>query len=229
MHTIWERQRQPGVIRLQDIDPHWWYDRVNQLVSQPQRRILLNPAMVKGKGRPKGAKGKKKGDGESTTRRDPSLFEREAVELPSSTAPARLQTSTNTTKKRKRQPKKEPSPSPPLPTLPPPPIYPLRVPLPTGNKKISATAITILRGTQAKKDTGSGEGVEELSTTALGILRGTGTEKDLYEAGIIRERAYMRSLRIEGLGGAEVEKLDELDGFHLKYTVIEVYAWELYD
>jgi hypothetical protein len=84
---------------LSDIDPHWYYNRetLGPVAAQGERRILLNPAVVKSKGRPKGSfkpvgnNKKAGGSGETSTRRDPSLFEHEAFELPSSTAPARIE------------------------------------------------------------------------------------------------------------------------------------------
>jgi hypothetical protein len=52
--------------------------------------MLLNPRIVKDKGRPKGSKAKKKGNTESSTQREPSLFEYTTMELPPSIAPASL-------------------------------------------------------------------------------------------------------------------------------------------
>jgi hypothetical protein len=48
--------------------------------------VILNPAVVRGKGRPRGSKNKEKGHGVTATRRDPSQFEY----APSSSAPAVL-------------------------------------------------------------------------------------------------------------------------------------------
>src|ERR1700733_8442793 len=84
------------MIKLSDIDPHWYYNRhtAGLVTPQGERRILLNPAVVKGKGRPKGStttlglNSKKARYGVSRTRRDPSLFKHEAFELLSSTTPA---------------------------------------------------------------------------------------------------------------------------------------------
>ena len=179
MHTIRKRQEHPGVITLLDLDPHWWYDRSNQPLIEPQRRILLNPAKVKGKGRPKGAKGKQKGDGESSTRRDPSLFEREAVELPSSTAPARLESA----KKGKKTIKKE-------------------ILTTTALKTELTVHATIIQPPEPlpKSDISMGSGLEEMSTTVIGLQRGGGTERDQYEPGTTRERAYMRTIQIDKLG-----------------------------
>lgn len=93
-HTIHARQRNPGILPLSDIDPHWHYEREGGEQPHLGRRILLEPSIVKGKGRPKVSTIKPplkvKGYGVSSTRRDPSLFEHEDFELPSSTAPPRL-------------------------------------------------------------------------------------------------------------------------------------------
>ncbi|KAI0993997.1 hypothetical protein K3495_g14186 [Podosphaera aphanis] len=83
-HKIHARQRSSGKIALADIDPHWYYQRRGE---QPQleRRILLEPSIIKGKGRPKGSKNKvhqkSKGYGVSSTQRDPSLHEYEFIKL----------------------------------------------------------------------------------------------------------------------------------------------------
>jgi len=45
-----------------DIHPFWWYDRTKQstaLEKQVLEGVILDLAVVKGKGRPKGSKGKK--------------------------------------------------------------------------------------------------------------------------------------------------------------------------
>lgn len=108
-HTIRERQNGSGLLQLSDIDCHWYYDRnaAGPVPNRESRRILLNPnpANVKKKGRPKGTKKqlpKRKGNGESSTRRDPSLFEHEALELPSITAPPRLESTNPPPAKRMR-------------------------------------------------------------------------------------------------------------------------------
>jgi hypothetical protein len=174
-HQIYQKQQNPGRLSLADIDPHWYYDRG---VAPPQntRRILLDPLVVKGKGRPKGSKGKGKNMGESSTRRDPSLFEHEAIELPSSTAPAALET---------------------------------RKPMPPTSSSEEPTTIQIRREIGPKWDTVENSFMANLTTTALGILRGAGSDEDPYEAGTLRERAYLRSLHPNKL--AEQIDEDELD------------------
>ncbi|RKF88458.1 hypothetical protein GcM1_084007 [Golovinomyces cichoracearum] len=51
------------------------------------------------------------------------------------------------------------------------------------------------------------EGSPELSTIAIGISRGAGGIRDLYEVGIARKRAYMRSIKFDKLGSAMIEEL----------------------
>jgi hypothetical protein len=85
-HTIWQRQQESGVIRLEDIHPHWYVIRPESgtysgpTISHPLP--VLNPLPVQGRGRPRGALG---GVVQPTsTRREPSLFE---YETPPSSAP----------------------------------------------------------------------------------------------------------------------------------------------
>jgi MULE transposase domain len=83
-HTIYERKRNGGVIRLDDIHPHWHYNPTN--IAQVQDRQVLEPLAIRGKGRPKGSLGTgASANGIHTTKRLPSAFE-----LPSSSAPAAL-------------------------------------------------------------------------------------------------------------------------------------------
>ena len=86
-HTIYERKKASGVIRLEDIHPHWYFDHtICQDLDQTQ---VLEPLVIQGKGRPKGALGgvSHKSKGVHDTRRLPSAFE-----LPSSSAPAAIET-----------------------------------------------------------------------------------------------------------------------------------------
>jgi hypothetical protein len=76
-HTVAKRFANPGYILPKDIYPFWWYKRPEPstvLVIEVQtRRVVLNLAIVHGKGRPRGAKGKKSKNNRITaTRRDPS-------------------------------------------------------------------------------------------------------------------------------------------------------------
>lgn len=52
-----------------DIHPFWWYDRAKvniTLENQSSQAIILDLALVKGKGRPKGSRGNKKGAGSTS-------------------------------------------------------------------------------------------------------------------------------------------------------------------
>ncbi|RKF53425.1 hypothetical protein GcM3_218001b [Golovinomyces cichoracearum] len=79
-----------GTIKLPDINYHWHYQRKEGEQPHLERRISLEPKIVKGEDRPKGSTikvpPKAKGQGESSTRRDPSLYEHEALKLSLSTA-----------------------------------------------------------------------------------------------------------------------------------------------
>jgi hypothetical protein len=197
-HEVWEKQKTPGFLLLSDIDPHWWYDR-GIVTPQEARKILLDPLVVKGKGRPKGSKGKKKGDGEGSIRRDPSLFEYAAITLPSaldppsSTAPPQLQTTIQN--------------------------HSVTNPVFTesavqrivgSHPNVPATAIAVLWGARSRWDIND-DMEPGISTTTLAILRGAGQDDDPYEAGTIRERAYMRSLNPARLIQANIELLDDED------------------
>jgi hypothetical protein len=111
-HDLFKRLRDSGQVLPEDIHPFWWYDRTKVSITLEARAtcaIVLDPKVVKGKGRPKGSKGNhQKGDGVAGmriafktsnitvlilyflihlgTRRDPSQFEF------TSTAPAVLTT-----------------------------------------------------------------------------------------------------------------------------------------
>ena len=81
------RKQAGGVIRLEDIHPHWYYDHTASYQNSNQTQVL-DPLVIRGKGRPKGALGgHKKGTRAYSTRRLPSAFE-----LPSSSAPAAIET-----------------------------------------------------------------------------------------------------------------------------------------
>jgi hypothetical protein len=62
-HTLFDRFTGNGHILPEDIHPFWWYKRPEQgtssEIAMQTARVVLNPAMVQGKGCPKGAKGKK--------------------------------------------------------------------------------------------------------------------------------------------------------------------------
>jgi hypothetical protein len=89
-HTINERLQGGGYILPTDIHKFWWYRRPQQgtpsATDVQTRRLVLNPAIVRGKGRPRGSKNKARGHGVTSTYRDPSQFEYTL----SSTVPAAL-------------------------------------------------------------------------------------------------------------------------------------------
>jgi hypothetical protein len=62
-HTVAKQLATPGHILLEDIHPFWWYKRPDPStpfeIAVQIRPVVLNPAVVRGKGRPRGAKGKK--------------------------------------------------------------------------------------------------------------------------------------------------------------------------
>jgi hypothetical protein len=72
-YTVHKRLSNSGYILLTDIHPFWWYKRPEQSTSSTTsvhpRRLVLNPAVVRGKGPPRGSKNKK-GYEITNTRRD---------------------------------------------------------------------------------------------------------------------------------------------------------------
>ena len=84
-HTIWQRKLSSGVIYLEDIHPHWYFSRPEPglalAISHPLP--VLEPLIVQGKGRPRGALGIGGRVAPTNTRREPSAFE-----LPSSLIPS---------------------------------------------------------------------------------------------------------------------------------------------
>jgi hypothetical protein len=87
-HTIWERKSNGGAILLDDLHYYWYYYRpIGDITEQAEvSTLILNPVVVKGKGRPRGALGGISRIASSSTKRYPSAFE-----LPSSSAPPVLQ------------------------------------------------------------------------------------------------------------------------------------------
>jgi hypothetical protein len=63
-YNLFKRLKDGGQVLLKDIHPFWWYDCTKvgtTLENQGSQAVILDPAVVKGKGRPKGSKGKKGG------------------------------------------------------------------------------------------------------------------------------------------------------------------------
>src|SRR3981189_1715139 len=71
-------------IQLEDIHPHWYFTRQDSATSLELSRPLpvLNPLVVQGRGRPRGALGLRGVVRPTNTRREPSAFE-----IPPSSAP----------------------------------------------------------------------------------------------------------------------------------------------
>lgn len=85
-HPLAARHR--GASTLQDIVKHWYYNRDGAAAVQ---NSPLEPQKVKSKGRPKGAlRKKRKDEGVTEIKRDPSAAEYVAGQAPGSTAPGRL-------------------------------------------------------------------------------------------------------------------------------------------
>jgi hypothetical protein len=210
-HTIRARQ-ETGLILLSDIDAHWHYERAAEPVPQ-ERRILLNPAKVKNKGRPKGAKGKGKklphckGEGEPSTRRDPSLHEYAAIDLPSATAPP--------------------------PSTAPPRLETEAAQPPGKRRKLASRADATITNTEASLPSTSTPTPRYLtrSTTKLALERGAGGPNDPYDPGTLHQRAYMRSIHPDKL--AEADDYEEEEESSDKEEIEEdgeelPYEWEVY-
>ena len=178
-HTIRQRQNSPGVLLITDVDPHWYYDRTVPLPmsNTESKRFLLEPLNIKGKGRPRGVLGRckklhRRGEGESSTRREPSLFEHKAVCLPSRTGPIYPE-NMNPPLKRQR----------------------------LMTKAMAEAQASIVSPSSAPRDQIQ-LSVSTYSTSALGLMRGAGTDKDLYDPGTERQRAFMRSINPEKLANS---------------------------
>jgi hypothetical protein len=96
-HDLFKRLRDGGQVLPEDIHAFWWYDRTKVSSLENTNDGAPEPVTVKGKGRLKGLRGNKKGEGSTGisflfkisiitvlrscflinlgTRRDPSLFE----------------------------------------------------------------------------------------------------------------------------------------------------------
>jgi hypothetical protein len=85
-HTIYQRKLTSGVIYLEDIHPHWYFSRPEPGLAAISHPLpVLNPQVIQGRGRPRGALGIGGRVAPTSTRREPSAFE-----LPSSSAPPAL-------------------------------------------------------------------------------------------------------------------------------------------
>lgn len=84
-HTLYQRKLSTGVVHLEDIHAHWHYSRPEPGPLSVPPLPVLNPLVVRSKGRPHGALGTRGRVAPTSTRREPSAFE-----LPSSSAPPAL-------------------------------------------------------------------------------------------------------------------------------------------
>jgi hypothetical protein len=84
-YTLYQRKLSTGVVHLEDIHTHWHYSRPKPGPFSAPPLPVLNPLVLKGKGRPRGALGTGSRVAPTSTRREPSSFE-----LPSSSAPPAL-------------------------------------------------------------------------------------------------------------------------------------------
>jgi hypothetical protein len=84
-HILYQRQLSTGVVHLEDIHAHWHYSRPEPGPLSVPPLPVLNPLVMRSKGRPHGALGTRGRVAPTSTRREPSAFE-----LPSSSAPPAL-------------------------------------------------------------------------------------------------------------------------------------------
>ncbi|RKF65358.1 hypothetical protein GcC1_122019 [Golovinomyces cichoracearum] len=211
-HNIRKRQQTTGLLALSDIDCHWHYDRYShgQISNQDSCRILLNPHKVNGKGRPQGSikrlpsaaevaksdNKNRKGYGASSNRRDLSLFEHEAIYLPLSSAPPRLEIAPLPKEKSRLS-------------------YSL-TPAVVDREKNETMYTSITASTTSTASTPSisalpptSAALSRCSTILLGVDRGAG-DNNCYQPRTLRERACMRSIKIGALGSAvNVDMLDD--------------------
>jgi len=83
-YTLYERKLSTGVVHLKDTHVYWYYSRPELGTLSMPALPVLNPLVVKGKGRPRGALGTGR-VAPTSTRPEPSAFE-----LLSSSAPPAL-------------------------------------------------------------------------------------------------------------------------------------------
>ena len=65
-HDLFLCLKDSGQVLPKDVHPFWWYNqaKVSTTIKAPDSQgVVLEPATVKGKGRPKGSQGTKKGSG----------------------------------------------------------------------------------------------------------------------------------------------------------------------
>jgi hypothetical protein len=228
-HILWERIHGGGIVLLSDIHPHWHYNRESTAELAIGRQVipLLNPDVVKGKGRPKGALGRKNifipGRGvEATAEVAAALQPRPArwrgrshqrgrgtsstrrhpsafeIDPYEFTSTAPARLSTTSTASAKLSKRSAPE---------------------DNDENETQDCITvdmdILPGAQELVDVSlaeitAGRPPLTLSTTQVALGRGAGSARDTYIPGTVRERAYMRAKSTVVERDMEDDTLDEL-------------------
>lgn len=220
---------------LSDIHPHWHYDRGTGIELAIGRQVipLLNPDIVKGKGRPKGALGRKntmlpglgvnltaavakamaprptrgrgrgRGRGSHTRGNGKSGTQRHPSAF--EIDPHQFPTSTAPARLQKRPPPNESDSD-------------------DTQDCIAVEAEDILPEAQELLDTSltiiaAGNPPLNLSTTQVALARGAGGGRDAYVPGTIRERAYMRSKSTITEKDMGDRTLDELASNDIVFTV----------
>jgi hypothetical protein len=222
-HILWERIQGDGMVILSDIHPHWYYNRGDGVEPLVGRQVipLLNPDVVNGKGRPKGALGKK------------NTAISVVVDKPVLAPPARGRGRGRGSRGRggqshkrgygKTSTRRYPSAFEIDPYEFPSSTAPARLqkrPAPEDNNENETQEFidvdcNILPEAQELLDVSlaeiaSGKPPLTLSTTQVALARGAGTRRDSYVPGTVRERAYMRSKSTIAEKDMEDTTLDEL-------------------
>jgi hypothetical protein len=222
-HILFERLQGGGMVLLSDIHPHWHYVRGTGVELPVGRQVipLLNPDIIKGKGRPKGALGKK-----NTMLPGPGVDVTTAIAKAMAPRPARGRgrgkrgsyTRGNGKSGTRRHPSAFEIDPHEFPTS----TAPARLqkrPIPADDESdvedIIEVDSSILPEAQALLDASLteialGNPPVNLSTTQVALARGAGGGRDSYIPGTVRERAYMRSKSTIAEKDLGDQTLDEL-------------------
>jgi hypothetical protein len=60
-------------------------------------------------------------------------------------------------------------------------------------------------------------------------LRGAGSAEDLYKPGMLRERAYIRTLKMDKLGSTVVETIKELSWVEINIDIKDPITQEIFE
>ncbi|RKF56751.1 hypothetical protein GcC1_194032 [Golovinomyces cichoracearum] len=125
------------MLLISDIHPHWHFNRGSVPIPIAQRQLLDPLPVLRGKGRPKGSRNRGKNQGQSSTRRDPSLFEHvESQSIVQSTVPSFPQSFPQST----------------VPSFPQSTVQSLPQPVPRLQSMTSTTQLAISRGAGSIED-----------------------------------------------------------------------------